>query len=281
MIEYIILAILQGLFEWFPISSSGQVMIVAMIIFGIPADEAYSLSIFLHLGTMFAVLLKFRKEFLNLFKSFTKYEYEGKSADVKRRNWVVLGTIGTAITALPLYFIFKALIIGEFTALQGDLITLIITGLLILTGTILLLTKRMFGINTVDDVSNKEVMKDGFLAGLIQGLAVLPGISRSGITTSAILFEKYEQNNALKLSFMMSVPAIIGSIFVDIIFAKGSVFAFLDVFTIILITLISFLVGYVAMELLLQIAKKVGFNYFCIIYGIIAFAVIIPVLILT
>jgi len=139
----------------------------------------------------------------------------------------------------------------------------------------------MFGINTVDDVSNKEVMKDGFLAGLIQGLAVLPGISRSGITTSAILFEKYEQNNALKLSFMMSVPAIIGSIFVDIIFAKGSVFAFLDVFTIILITLISFLVGYVAMELLLQIAKKVGFNYFCIIYGIIAFAVIIPVLILT
>ena len=281
MIEYIILAILQGLFEWFPISSSGQVMIVAMIIFGIPADEAYSLSIFLHLGTMFAVLLKFRKEFLNLFKSFTKYEYEGKSADVKRRNWVVLGTIGTAITALPLYFIFKALIIGEFTALQGDLITLIITGLLILTGTILLLTKRMFGINTVDDVSNKEVMKDGFLAGLIQGLAVLPGISRSGITTSAILFEKYEQNNALKLSFMMSVPAIIGSIFVDIIFAKGSVFAFLDVFTIILITLISFLVGYVAMELLLQIAKKVGFNYFCIIYGIIAFAVIIPFLILS
>jgi len=111
MIEYIILAILQGLFEWFPISSSGQVMIVAMIVFGIPADEAYSLSIFLHLGTMFAVLLKFRKEFLNLFKSFTKYEYEGKSADVKRRNWVVLGTIGTAITALPLYFIFKSLII--------------------------------------------------------------------------------------------------------------------------------------------------------------------------
>ncbi|HEY0088029.1 MAG TPA: undecaprenyl-diphosphate phosphatase [Candidatus Lokiarchaeia archaeon] len=281
MIEYIILAILQGLFEWFPISSSGQVMIVAIIVFGITADEAYSLSIFLHLGTMFAVLLKFRKDFLSIFKSFTKYEYEGKSADVKRRNWVVLGTIGTAITALPLYFIFKALIIGEFTALQGDLITLIITGLLILTGTILLLTKRMFGINTLDDVSNKEVMKDGFLAGLIQGLAVLPGISRSGITTSAILFEKYEQNSALKLSFMMAVPAIIGSIFVDIIFAKGSVFGFLDIFTIILITLISFIVGYLTMDLLLKIAKKVGFNYFCIIYGIIAFAVIIPVLILT
>jgi len=281
MIEYIILAILQGLFEWFPISSSGQVMIVAMIVFGIPADEAYSLSIFLHLGTMFAVLLKFRKEFLNIFKSFTKYEYEGKSADIKRRNWVVLGTIGTAITALPLYFIFKALIIGEFTALQGDLITLIITGLLVMTGIFLLLTKKLFGINTLDDVSNKDIIKDGFIAGLIQGLAILPGISRSGVTTSAILFEKYEQNRALKLSFMMSVPAILGSIFVDIIFAKGSVFAFLDVFTIILITLISFLVGYLTMDLLLKIAKKVGFNYFCIIYGIIAFAVIIPFLILS
>ena len=281
MIEYIILAILQGLFEWFPISSSGQVMIIAMIVFGIPADEAYSLSIWLHLGTMIAVLVKFRKEFLNIFKSFTKYEYEGKSVDLKRRNWLVLGTIGTAITALPLYFIFKTLIIGEFSALQGDFITLIITGLLVMTGIILMLTKKMFGINTLDDVSNKEVIKDGFIAGLIQGLAVLPGISRSGVTTSAILFEKYEQNSALKLSFMVSVPAVLGAIFVDIIFAKGSVFAFLDVFTIILITLISFIVGYLTMDLLLKIAKKVGFNYFCIIYGVIALAVIIPVLILT
>jgi len=281
MIEYIILAILQGLFEWFPISSSGQVMIIAMIVFGIPADEAYSLSIWLHLGTMIAVLVKFRKEFLNIFKSFTKYEYEGKSVDLKRRNWLVLGTIGTAITALPLYFIFKTLIIGEFSALQGDFITLIITGLLVMTGIILMLTKKMFGINTLDDVSNKEVIKDGFIAGLIQGLAVLPGISRSGVTTSAILFEKYEQNSALKLSFMVSVPAVLGVIFVDIIFAKGSVFAFLDIFTIILITLISFIVGYLTMDLLLKIAKKVGFNYFCIIYGVIALAVIIPVLILT
>ncbi|HEY0089084.1 MAG TPA: undecaprenyl-diphosphate phosphatase, partial [Candidatus Lokiarchaeia archaeon] len=261
--------------------SSGQVMIIAMIVFGIPADEAYSLSIWLHLGTMIAVLVKFRKEFLNIFKSFTKYEYEGKSVDLKRRNWLVLGTIGTAITALPLYFIFKTLIIGEFSALQGDFITLIITGLLVMTGIILMLTKKMFGINTLDDVSNKEVIKDGFIAGLIQGLAVLPGISRSGVTTSAILFEKYEQNSALKLSFMVSVPAVLGAIFVDIIFAKGSVFAFLDIFTIILITLISFIVGYLTMDLLLKIAKKVGFNYFCIIYGVIALAVIIPVLILT
>ena len=64
MIEYIIIAILQGLFEWLPISSSGQVMIVSVNLFGIPPEEAFSLSIWVHLGTALAVLIKLRKDYI-------------------------------------------------------------------------------------------------------------------------------------------------------------------------------------------------------------------------
>ncbi|GAJ01309.1 unnamed protein product, partial [marine sediment metagenome] len=271
MIEYIIIAILQGLFEWLPISSSGQVMIVAVNFFGIPPEEAYSLSIWLHLGTMFAVLLKFKKDYIRIAKSFLPKKFNIEETDIKKRNWLIVGTIGTAITALPLYFIFKFIIVGEFTAIHGDLLTLIIAGMLIITGIILLLIKKKFGVKTIESVEKQNVIKDSFIIGLTQGVAVLPGISRSAITVSTTLIENYEQDSALRLSFLMSVPVVIASIAVDIIFGEGSVFRILDPITIIIITFFSFIVGYASIEILLKIAKKIQFGYFCLLYGIIAY----------
>ncbi|MFX1594088.1 MAG: undecaprenyl-diphosphate phosphatase, partial [Promethearchaeota archaeon] len=167
-----------------------------------------------------------------------------------------------------------------FTAFQGDLITLIISGLLIITGVILLKTRKRYGTNTLEKISKEDIPKDSFLAGLIQGVSILPGISRSGVTVSAILSEKYNQDNALKLSFLMSVPVAIASIVVDIIFGEGSVFGSLNIFLIISTTLISFLVGYLTIEVLLRVAQKISFGYFCIIYGVLAYIVILPFMII-
>ncbi len=278
MIEYIILAVLQGLVEFLPISSSGQTMIFAINVYGISPEEAFSLAIFLHLGTLFAVIVRYRRDFIKIGKACLPNKFRVDDIDRKKRNWLIIATIATAITALPLYFIFKFLIIHGFTAFEGDIITLIIAGLLLVTGIILLKTKKDFGRNTLEDVSESDLQKDSFLSGLIQGVAILPGISRSGITVSAILLEDYEQEDALKLSFLMSVPAVLASIAVDIVFGEGSVFGTLDLFTIIVITAVSFVVGYLTMEVLLKLAQKVEFGYFCIIYGIIAFAIIIPFL---
>jgi len=281
MIEFIIIAILQGLFEWLPISSSGQVMIIAMNLFGIPPDKAFSLAIWLHLGTTFAVLLKFRTDFYKIAKSFFPSRREINEIDIKNRNWLIIATIGTAITALPLYFIFKTILAESYTPMQGDIITLIIAGLLIITGTILLIARKLYGTKSIDEITKRDLRRDSFITGLMQGIAILPGISRSGITVSTILFEKYDQNNALKLSFLMSVPASIASILVDIFFGEGSIFGFLDPLTIIVITLISFIIGYLMMEILLRIAKKVNFGYFCIVYGIIAYMIIIPFIVIS
>ncbi len=281
MIEYLIIAILQGLFEWLPISSSGQVMIFSTTLFNISPEEAFSLAIFLHLGTALAVIFKFRVDFISIFKSFMPKANNIDDIDIKKRNWLIYATIGTAITAIPLYFLFKVLIIARFTAFQGDVITLVISGLLIITGVILLKAKKAFGDNAITDISNDQIIKDSFLSGLTQGVSILPGISRSGVTVSTIIYEKYNQENALKLSFLMSVPVVFASIGVDIIFDEGSVFGTLDILTIFLITLISFVVGYFSIEILLKIANKIEFGYFCVLYGIFTYAIVLPILIIT
>jgi len=276
MIEYIILAILQGLFEWLPISSSGQVMIVSVNFFGIPPEQAFSLSIWMHLGTAIAVLVKLRKDYIQIIKSVIPRKYNVDTDDIKKRNWLIFATIGTAITAIPLYFLFKFVIIEGFDAIQGDVLTLVISGLLIVTGIVLLTFKRKFGNKNVKTVSDRELIKDSSISGLVQGIAILPGISRSGFTVSTILFEKYDQDQSLKLSFLMSVPVVLASIGMDIVFGEGSVFGTIDVFTILSITAVSFIVGYLSMGVLLKIAQKINFSYFCILYGVLSFLIIVP-----
>ena len=279
MIEYIIIAILQGLIEWLPISSSGQVMIFSLNLLDISPEQAYSLSIWLHFGTMLAVVLRFRKDYYGIIKSFIPSKVKLDRNHIKKRNFIILATLGTGITAVPLYLIFRVLILGTYSANQGDLLTLIISSFLIITGIILLVFKKKYGRKTIDLISNKEMNRDSIIAGLIQGIAILPGISRSGVTVSTMLIENYEQDHSLKLSFLMSVPVILASIGVDIIFGEGSIFGNLDILTISVITIISFLIGYLTMEILLRVARKVNFGYFCILYGVIAFVIIIPFLI--
>lgn len=281
MIEYIILAILQGIFEWLPISSSGQVMIISTNFFGIPPEEAFSLSIWLHLGTTLAILLKFWRESINILKTLWQKEPKREVDEIKKRNWIIWATLGTGITAIPLYFIFKILFIDLFNAIQGDFITLLVSGLLIITGVILILTKKTFGTKTLVEVPRKMIQKDSLISGLVQGTSILPGISRSGVTVSTILFKKYDQDSALRLSFLMSVPVTIASVIVDIIFGEGSVFGTLNIFTIGIIILVSFLIGYLTIDLLLRLARKINFGYFCILYGIVAFLIIIPFILIS
>lgn len=280
MIEYIIIAILQGLFEWLPISSSGQVFIVSVNAFGFSLNETYSLAIWLHLGTTIAVLLKFRTDFIKIFKSFIPKSIIVDESDIRKRNWLIYATIGTGITAIPLYFIFRIIISGAFIAIQGDIITLIISGLLILTGIILFKSKKIYGSNNIEDIPLKDIPKDSFISGLIQGTSILPGISRSGVTVTTILLERYNHDNALRLSFLMSVPVAIASIIVDILFSGAQILTMLNPMLIVLTTLISFLVGYLTIEILLLIAQKINFGYFCIIYGVIAYLIIVPFIII-
>jgi len=120
-LQGIVLGILQGILEWIPVSSQGQSMLAMIYWLGLSPSDALSYSIFLHLGTMSAVLIRFRHEFLKMLKEI----------DSKLTRIVIVSTVCTGITGIPLYLLFR----DSFTG--GREATLLIGALLIATGLLL------------------------------------------------------------------------------------------------------------------------------------------------
>ena len=103
------------------------------------------------------------------------------------------------------------------------------------------------------------------IAGAAQGFTIFPGISRSGITVAALLFRKFEQEDALKISFLMSIPAVIGANILDM----GGVESF-DPLVLLAGIVSAFVTGYLTIDILMRFARSVRFDVFCIVFGIIA-----------
>ena len=240
----VLLGVLQGITEWIPISSEGQSMLVMMKWLSISPAEALSYSIFLHIGTMTAVLIKFRSKFLDALINI----------DSRMTRILIVSTICTGITGIPLYFLFKE----SFTG--GREATLLIGGLLILTG--LLLRFKGSGSRKIEDMKATDMA----VLGLAQGFSILPGVSRSGTTLTVLLMRNIRQDMALVISFMISVPAVLGAVVLDHSIAAVPLrSAALAIFA-------SFVTGYISMDLLIRFAKKVNFSMFCIAVGLVTLA---------
>ena len=257
---YALLGLLQGIVEWLPISSEGQTMLLAINAFNINPSLAFSLSIWAHLGTAGSVLIRFFRDWLDMFT--------GKTEESKiLRKFVIIATLFTAVTAIPLYFL-----IGEFleNSIFGDIVSLIIGIFLVITGILLtIMMEKLQGSRTTTDITNK----DSILAGLVQGVAILPGISRSGVTNSYLLSRDYKADTALYLSFLMSLPAIIAAAGFDFIQSDFQIPG--DITGIIVMIGVAFIVGLVTMEILIRIAQKISFGYFCIAFGAVAIILVI------
>ncbi len=233
IIQALMLGIIQGIFEWLPISSEGQSMLILFNILHMDIDSALSIAIFLHLGTSCAVLIKFKDEFISIISG----------RDNEYVKIILVSTFCTGLTGLPLYFLLK----NTFTSGSGA--TIIIGVLLICTGVILGTTKHS-GHKSVDSITFRDMV----LLGLAQGFAILPGISRSGVTVTTLLLRNVDQRSALTVSFMISVPVVFCAS-VDPVCA-GVMF------------LSSLVVGYIMMDFLLQFADRVDFSMFCIVLGL-------------
>jgi len=247
----IIAGLMQGIFEWLPISSQGNLLGI-FVWLGSNPQEAIRLAVMLHIGTLLAAIVYFRKEIKQML--FTK----GQNENEKRENkilltFIIIATLATIITAIPCYFFLEELLGSSVT-----FILLILTILLIITGTIQLMKKK------VGD--GKLTTKNAILTGLGQGFSVLPGISRSGTTTSVLLFRGFKPEDAFKISFIMSIPAVF---LADVAYGifKGFIF---DEFAILALA-IAFVVGLLSMDILIKLAKKINFAYFCFVLAIIYF----------
>ncbi len=270
MFEYAVLGIIQGLTEWLPISSEGIIFLTKLTFFsqdGFSFQDTFSLALFLHLGTFLAALIYFRRDVLRLTRSFFHFR-QSPSADRRVIVFLVISTIlsgGFGIGLLT--FLSGGFSIGLLTlavdtllATSPKVITLIIGLLLLITGG-LGLTVRSRGARPEESVS----IADSVILGILQSLSALPGISRSGITVAGLLLRGLDDQAALRLSFLMSLPIVLGgNIILNL--KNGLIFNFPALIGLAL----SFIFGLLTIHLLLRLARRISFAWFAIIFGMLS-----------
>ena len=234
--NYIILGIIQGIFEWIPISSQGVTALASQfLIKGVPPVE---MALFLHLGTFLAVLLYFRKDWFEVIRF--------KNKNLLR--FLIISSIISGAVAFALYGVIKNMVIGN--------------SLLIITGFGLLFTAYFHKKKkTLDFNFNKLAV----VAGLLQGLAVVPGLSRSGATIFGLSFGNLKPKEVLKLSYIMSAPPILGM--AGFLFFKNPIL-FVEAWPALIF---SFLTGLASLSFLLKISAKINFFKFALIFALLCF----------
>ncbi|MCK9293214.1 MAG: undecaprenyl-diphosphate phosphatase [archaeon] len=260
LLSSIVIGLLQGIFEWLPISSQGGLMIYFSNVLKIAPDIALNYSIFLHLGTTLAALIYFRKEIYNLFtkssiKDLVNSPFKTKNKDSIFLRFLIVAVFFSLLVSVPIYFYLG----NNISKLSISVINLVIGLLLIATGFLILFSKKK-KLKTA-----KLSLKNSIFLGLFQGLSILPGVSRSGITTSVLLFEGFNAEKAFRISFILAIPTVLIGELGLLVFNGFSSF---DPFIIISL-LVSFVVGLLTIDLLIKFAKRVNFSTFCFILGVI------------
>lgn len=267
IIQTILMGIVQGLSEFLPISSSAHLVLTSnfyKVFKGIEilaeSNQEIFLDIMLHLGTLIAVLIFFRKEFFDIIKALLKVEINNKN--FKLGIYIMIGTAVSVLIAYPLSeiagsLVFKPAIVGL---------------LLILTGSLLL-----FSENYSKKIENKKSinLKNSIIIAIAQGLAALPGFSRSGLTIAAGLLNGVGREEAAKYSFLLSIPIILGaSMLYPFIKLDLKEVATYDWTAIIIGTIVSGISGYLCIKYFLKFVSKFSlavFGYYCLIAGIFSF----------
>lgn len=248
----VILGIVQGLTEFLPVSSSGHLVLLSKW-FGI--SDSLFVSILLHLATFFSILVVLRKEAFYLIRHpFSK--------DTIR---LAIATIPTCILALVL----MPLIDQSFEGIFLPFCFLISALLLMVTD---LTTKRKSF-----PLQSQLTNKNAFLMGIGQGLAIFPGISRSGTTICVGLLAGSPKDECAKFSFLMSLPIILLSMAMEIykIVAKSYVIK-VNVIGMILSFILAFVIGIFAIKVMLRLTQKASFRYFAfylIVISVLAFCI--------
>ena len=268
VIQSFILGLIQGISEFLPISSSGHLSIVGQLMgFDPEADNLLSFNILLHVATLAAVFIVYRKDIWEMVKAFfgmVKDLFTGKGLRLKEfmyRRLIVMLIVATIPATIAAFFLGDII---ENPALWQIGIFLIITAIL------LFLSEKLSGGNTgIEKMSNKRALG----VGCFQALGTLPGISRSGSTIVGGLFCGLNKATAVRFSFLMSIPAILGALVLDIKDMITMQSQSLPVLPVVIGMITAAVSGYFAIKFLLKLVEKSKLSYFsiyCVAAGIFA-----------
>lgn len=202
----------------------------------------------LHAGTLGVVLATFQRDLLKIFKALFRLDFRAEEG--KLALFIAVGGVPTALTG----FLFHDTLESLFYNLPAVGIALLITGLVLYVSK----SRR----------SDKELdYLDSLLIGVAQGIAIIPGVSRSGVTIAVALLRGVRKETAFTYSFLLSIPAIIGATITE---SKDLAVSGMDVVAVLFGALISMIVGYVSLKLLFRIVMGERlhlFAYYCWIAG--------------
>lgn len=270
IIEAIILGLTQGLAEFLPVSSSGHLALLQHF-FGIKGDNVLVFAVLLHFGTLLSVFAAYYKDIweliLELFaaikdiatgKGFGFYKNETRTLGYM----IIVATIPTAIIGVA----FNDLFAGFYTN-----IFVIGIGLLI-TGTILFISERFAS----SGISVGEMkFRHAILVGICQGIAITPGISRSGSTLFGSLVSGIKKESCVKFVFLISIPSILGSVVLEgpKAFASGMDINFL--LPVVIGVTVAAISGFLAIKMMISFVSKNKLKYFSYYTWILGIAVIV------
>lgn len=253
IIKVILLGLVQGLTEFLPVSSSGHLVLAAEVLNF--HEKGIAFEVFVHLGTLFSVLIAFRKDIQKMLVAPFQY-LRAKTNDEEVKNYffldiyIICGTIPAALIGL----LFKSEIESVFSNI------LLVISMLAVTGTLLLLSRF------ISPRDENITLSKGFLIGIAQAFAILPGISRSGSTIVTGIFLGLNRENAARFSFLLALPAILGASILKIndLLTMGN--NSIPVGYLFIGTAVAFISGYLAILWLLNVVKKgklEWFAYYC------------------
>lgn len=258
----IILGAVQGLAEFLPISSSGHLIIVREL-FNWRGNSDLAFDAVLQLATVLALIAYFRKDIWYLLKAFLKM-ISGKIVEQKDKTMISAIIIGT----IPA--VFAGLLLQKYmeTTFRSALLVCII---LIIGSAVMLLAEKIAKKNQT------LTIRKGFLVGIFQCLALVPGFSRSGATISGGLFMGLNREEATRFSFLLSIPIVFGSGLKEFYSLMKSGTLVTNNLSIFFGCLTAFVVGFFAIDFLIKFLKKYPLNVF-IYYRLILAAIVLGIL---
>ena len=282
LVQAIFMAIIQGLTEFLPVSSSGHLAIFK-IMFGVETDTGILYDVLLHVGTLAAICVVYYKDIWKMivegcciirdavvnvvlfFKNKT-----GKNTEPYRRivnssyrkfvMLVIVSTIPTGIIG----------VVGK-NAVELASEILIVPGICLIVTAILLFIA--YHTKDGEKLPKSVTYTNAFGIGIAQGIATLPGLSRSGTTITACLLSGFNRNFAVKYSFIMSIPAILGALVLELKDMKNLAVTGTEITYYVIGMVIAAVVGYVCIKTMLVIVRKkkfTGFAIYCLIVGAIS-----------
>lgn len=278
----LILGLVQGLAEFLPISSSGHLIIIKQVLGVDLGSGGMFFDVMLHFGTLIAIFIAFWKDikrliidgihividiFANIIIFFVKiihrdkeYRYVIKTSYRKFVMLIIISTIPTAIIGL---------LMSNIVEMANDMI--------IVPGVCLFITAIFLFIADFVDVEEKTPKEASYISagmiGIAQGLATMPGISRSGTTITACLLCGFDKKFAVKYSFIMSIPAVLGAVVLELKDFTPDIIVREDIPGCIIATVVAAVVGYFSICFMMSLVRGKKYKYFaiyCIILGGIA-----------